>query len=176
MKTNAAHTTVAEASGVHEVPKAPKKGRGPDKKPRMRHAFVQPLAREVVPVTLGTGVVTQVRTAFSSQNRLAMVLGFFLAALVPVAIFTVAHVELDWTLSVWEQPKSLLVAGGLVFSAKTVYQWARLAFDDWMKALGFVILVEGVMVCSSTRWLSIAALVYLVVINGIATGCQLTKK
>jgi hypothetical protein len=72
-------------------------------------------------------------------------------------------------------PSSALVAGGLVYSAKTVWQWGRLAFACPWKATGFVLLLEGVMVLSRIEWLSVAALVYLVGINAIATGCLLAR-
>lgn len=73
------------------------------------------------------------------------------------------------------QPLLLMVVGGLVFSAKTVYEWTRTAFHCRYKAVGFVVLLEGVMVLASSQWLTIAALVYLIVINGIGTGVRLGK-
>ena len=121
-------------------------------------------------------VVGQVKTAFARQNRLAAVIGAAAGAIVPIGIFSVAHLEVDWQASLWEQPKMLLVLFGLLYSAKTVYQWGHQAFDDKAKAVGFVVLLEGMMVCSSLRWLAAIALVYLSLINGIASGCQLTKK
>lgn len=66
------------------------------------------------------------------------------------------------------------VDGGLAYSAQTVFQWARMAFTSGWKSFGFCVLVEGTMVSSHISWLSIAALAYLIVINGIATGCRLT--
>lgn len=129
-------------------------------------------AAEVAP---SNGVVAQVRSAFGPKNRLPAVLGFLLASLVPVAVFAVAHREVDWSAAPWSQPKVALVLGGLLFSAKTVYRWACLAFDDKAKAAGFVVLLEGVMVGSSNAWLSGACLFYLVAINGLATAHQLTK-
>ena len=36
------------------------------------------------------------------------------------------------------------------------------------------VLVEGVMITSTTLWLSVAALCYLIVINGVATGVTLS--
>jgi hypothetical protein len=39
--------------------------------------------------------------------------------------------------------------------------------------LGSAAYFEGVMTFSSTQWLGIAALTMLIVINGIATGCNL---
>jgi len=41
------------------------------------------------------------------------------------------------------------------------------------KSVGFVVLVEGVMVTSTTHWLALTALGYLIGINGIATACAL---
>jgi hypothetical protein len=69
-----------------------------------------------------------------------------------------------------------LVAGGLAYSAKTVFDWAALAFANALKAVGFVVLLEGVMVTAHTPWLAFAALGYLVAINGVATACRLSLR
>jgi hypothetical protein len=66
-----------------------------------------------------------------------------------------------------------LVTGGLVYSAKTVFEWARLAFTSAFKSVGFVVLLEGFMVTSTSRWLALAALGYQIAINGVATACML---
>jgi hypothetical protein len=105
------------------------------------------------------------------KNRLATVAGFLLGGLVPFATFSVAHSEVT---GMWDY-HVLLVLGGLLFSAKTVYAWSKMAFQNASKAAGFVVLIEGVMVLSSLSWLSWMCLVYLVVINGIATGCLLSE-
>jgi hypothetical protein len=65
------------------------------------------------------------------------------------------------------------VACGLAYSALTVFDWARVAFRHPVKALGFCGLLEGVMTFSGTQRLGITALTMLIVINGIATGCNL---
>jgi hypothetical protein len=57
--------------------------------------------------------------------------------------------------------------------ARTVYEWARLAFVSPVKALGSTVLLEGVMTCSSVDWLSYAALGYLIGVNAIAAGVTL---
>lgn len=57
----------------------------------------------------------------------------------------------------------------------TVYKWGRIAFGMPVKAVGFCVLLEGVLVASSTPWLSCGALVYLCAINAIATGCNLKR-
>src|SRR5262245_25520922 len=113
------------------------------------------------------GIITQIHIA--AHNPLPTVIGALLGALVPSATFVVGHYEL----TSWTEPKALIVLGGLVFSALTVFRWGRLAFGSAVKALGFVVLAEGVMTFCSTAWLSVVALGYLVLINAIATGCTI---
>jgi len=68
----------------------------------------------------------------------------------------------------------LLILGGLVFSATSVVRWGYQAFGhSWAKAIGFVVLVEGTLILSPIQWLSIGALIYLVLINAVATGTTL---
>lgn len=122
------------------------------------------------------GVVDQVREALKPKNRLATFLGFLLGGLVPIASFVVAHGEIDHSRPMYTQLGTFLVLGGLVYSAKTVFDWGRRAFNSGAKAMGFVVLLEGVMVAASTPWLGLTALAYLVAINGIATGCNLSTK
>lgn len=126
-----------------------------------------------------TGIVAQVRQAFGPRARLATSVGMLLGGFVPVATFVLAHTDLARLFGAdglpWAKTWALII-GGLLYSALTVYQWAKLAFTSAPKAFGFVVLLEGVMVTSSTRWLAFAALGYLVVINGIATGCTLSVR
>jgi hypothetical protein len=122
------------------------------------------------------GVVEQVRVACRPKARLATFLGFLLGGFVPLASFEVAHYEVDPSQALYAQLPVYLVAGGLLFSMVTVYAWAKLAFGAPVKALGFVVLLEGVMVTSHAGWLAVAALGYLVAINGIATGCALALR
>ena len=113
------------------------------------------------------GIIKQIHIA--ARNPLPAVIGALLGALVPSATFVVGHYEL----TSWTEPKALIVLGGLVFSALTVFRWGRLAFCSAVKAFGFVVLAEGVMTFCSTAWLSVVALGYLVLINAIATGCTI---
>jgi hypothetical protein len=124
--------------------------------------------------TAPLGVVDQVTAAFRPGARLATVLGFVLGGFVPLASYVVAHFEIDRAVAFYEQVSTLLVLGGLLYSAKTVYAWGALAFRAPVKSAGFVVLLEGVMVFAQTQWLALAALTYLVAINGLAKGCNLT--
>ena len=121
-------------------------------------------------------VMQQVKTSFAPGKRLATLVGFALGGFVPLASFVVAHYELRADVPLYMQLSALLVLGGLLYSAKTVYEWGKRAFQNAAKALGFVVLLEGVMVTSTTTWLGWVALGYLVVINGLATGCNLSRE
>lgn len=122
------------------------------------------------------GVVGQVRTACRPGNRLATLLGGFLGGGVPIAAWQLAHGEIDPGRSLFTQIAAWLVLGGLLFSAATVLEWGRAAFGSGVKALGFTLLLEGVLTCAHTPWLSVAGLVYLVAINAVATGVRLSAK
>jgi hypothetical protein len=129
--------------------------------------------RVVDPATLG--VVDQVRTAFAPKNRLAARLGALFGGAIPFLTFFAAHGGFQaadpW--SVRSLMSAVLVCGGLLFSAQTVYDWAKLTFRKGGKALGFVLLFEGTMIGSYALWITIVALVYLICINAIAAGCTL---
>ena len=121
-------------------------------------------------------VVEQVRVALQPRSRLPFAIGVLLGGFVPIATYVVAHTELELgALFTRPQLAALFVAGGLLFSAVTMYGWGKLAFSQRAKALGFVVLLEGVMVTSHTRWLALAALSYLACINGVATACNLAR-
>jgi VIT1/CCC1 family predicted Fe2+/Mn2+ transporter len=122
------------------------------------------------------GVVAQVRVALRRKNRLATFLGAALGGFVPVASYVLAHHEVDASVPLYCQLASYLVAGGLVYSALSVYGWATRAFGSGAKAAGFVVLLEGTLVSSHTYWLGYAALVYLVAVNGVAAGCRLANE
>lgn len=122
------------------------------------------------PVEIPTDIVSQVRVALDSRYRLAAIIGILFGAFVPFATFSIAHFEIGTDYWRW---LSLLPLGGLMYSATTVYGWGKQAFASGFKALGFTILLEGVMTFSSLEWLSYISLGYLIVINGVATGTQL---
>jgi hypothetical protein len=114
-------------------------------------------------------VIGQIKLAFA--NPLPLVIGALIGALVPIATYTVGHAELDT--AGWGSVPGAIVIGGCAFSAITVYKWGRRAFDSAFKALGFVILSEGVMSFSHVAWLSMVVLGFLVAINAVANGANL---
>lgn len=115
-----------------------------------------------------SSIVEQVRMAYQRKNRLAMILGSVLGSIIPIATYVVAHQDVNNNKAFW-----ILVAGGLMFSAMTVYDWTKIAFQSGFKAFGFCLLIEGVMTFSGVLWLSYVALGVLSIINGIGTGCKI---
>jgi len=115
-------------------------------------------------------IVDQFRMATQKQNRLATGAGFLIGGFVPTATFFLVHYGVNSCAWLW-----IIIAGGLLFSAKTVYEWGCVAFSNGWKAFGFCLLVEGVMTFSPANllYLSIAGLAMLALINGVATGCNL---
>jgi len=120
---------------------------------------------------MNKSIIEQVKIAFGKGNRLAAFFGAVLGAIIPASIWFIAHFDID--ASKGFQISYALVAAGLMFSAKTVFDWGCMAFKQPLKAFGFVVLIEGIMTFSHLVWLSVVTLIVLMTINGIATGCNL---
>lgn len=148
------NTARKEDSGVHRLQPVKRK-REPKPKPKG-----------------APGIVTQIKTAAKASNRLAATAGLLMGGIVPFMVFMVAHYEM----TAWLSVHGALVCGGLLFSAITVWQWAKAGFACPWKATGFAILVEGVMVLSTQPLLTQLALAYLIMINGIATGVRFSQQ
>jgi hypothetical protein len=117
-----------------------------------------------------TDVIGEISTAY--RNKGALAVGALLGGAPPAATYYVAHCE--W--SEWLSVPSLIILGGLVFSAETVVVWLASAFDSRRKALGVVILTELLMITATNKVVASTALAYLVAINAVATGCILARK
>jgi hypothetical protein len=116
--------------------------------------------------------LAQLRAA--RRKPIAAVIGAT-AGLVPVGVYEVGHYELtSW--SPIECPKALIVYAGLLFSALTVMGWSTNMFGSKVKAMGFTLLLEGIMMTSNAAWLTAIALMYLVLINSVANGCRLALR
>lgn len=124
-----------------------------------------------IPLNTERDVVSQIKIAFA--NPLPLLIGALIGGLVPIATYTVGHAELGT--AGWGSVPGTIVIGGCLFSAITVYKWGRKAFDCAFKALGFVVLSEGVMTFSQTPWLSLLMLCFLVAINAVANGANLAS-
>lgn len=119
-----------------------------------------------------TNPLAQLRAA---RNKPTAALIGATAGLVPVGVYEVGHYELNsW--SPLECPKAMIVYAGLLFSALTVLGWSVNMFGSKTKALGFTLLLEGIMMASSAAWLTAIALTYLVLINAVANGCRLALR
>ncbi len=161
-------TALKSESGIHTISPAKARRRAPAKARRTTGG------RQKAP----NGVVDEVIIATAARNRLATALGVLLGGFVPLGSYVVAHYELALleTITLSNCAPLLMVLGGLAYSALTVYQWGLKAFESKFKAVGFVVLIEGIMTLSSITWLAIAALVLLMSINGISTGTKLALK
>ena len=126
--------------------------------------------RTSVPVN-ELGVVDQIAIAFSSNNLFATICGFILGGIVPVTVFRTAHYSVADKPWLW-----VLVIGGLIYSAITVFKWGQAAFSSTVKSVGFVILLEGTLTFSPDHYLAYAALAVLTMINGVATGVNLVAQ
>lgn len=95
-------------------------------------------------------------------QRLATVTGCIIGAVVPVLVYRIAHHHAAISPALW-----LIVAGGLLFSASSVYSWGmRLFGGAWYKAGGFTILLELSTVFVQ-GWESKLALSILILINAV---------
>lgn len=95
-------------------------------------------------------------------QRLASLTGAIIGAVVPVLVYRIAHYHAAETPALW-----LIVAGGLLFSASSVYGWGlRLFGGAWYKAGGFTVLLELSTVFVK-GWESKLALSILILINAV---------
>lgn len=95
-------------------------------------------------------------------QRLASLTGAIIGAVVPILVYRIAHHHAAATPALW-----LIVAGGLLFSASSVYSWGlRLFGGAWYKAGGFTILLELSTVFVK-GWESKLALSILILINAV---------
>lgn len=90
------------------------------------------------------------------HRALAAIAGGF----IPAASYVVAHIEAQDNNYLYG-----LVAAALLFSAPTLAAWAQRWCDGAVKAWGFVVLLEGVMILSQIPYLNLVGLGILVCIN-----------
>jgi len=113
-------------------------------------------------------LVDMVKKAFHKKNRIAMVAGSAMGGIVPIFTYLIKHHEVTSNPYMW-----IFVTGGLIYSFNAVFDFAKIAFSSEIKAGGFVLLVEGAMTFSSTPAVFRTALVFLIVINALASGMNI---
>jgi hypothetical protein len=128
--------------------------------------IVEPLPAPPSPVEVAPPAPPRVYFALGQRAR--AVLGFGLGTFVPLASYMEIHFEVGKHPALW-----FLVAGALVYSAISVYTWAVEAFHYRLKAIGFVVLLEGTMTFCSILWLSLAGLAILMILNAITAAVTL---
>lgn len=99
----------------------------------------------------------------SRQQKIGQFLAAVGGALMPLASYCVAHIEAPEHQMMW-----IFVAFALLFSTPTLVQWAQKWCGHMVKAIGFAVLLEGVMVFSYLSALGVACMVILVSINAHA--------
>jgi hypothetical protein len=161
--TNLLNINEIEAS----VSIAPKSTRSRSSKKTHRSSSFVRTPRTSIPVN-ELGVVDQISIAFAKNNLFATLCGFVLGGIVPVTVFRTAHYGVAVNPWLW-----VLVVGGLIYSAITVFKWGTIAFSSAVKSFGFVVLLEGTLTFSPDHALAYAALAVLTAINGVATGVNL---
>lgn len=102
----------------------------------------------------------KVQLSAGEQRTVGQFIAALAAGFLPVASFTIAHMETGTRPWMWT-----LVLAGLMFSAPTLADWALKWCKDRWKAWGFTILLEGVMIFSSVQYLAATGLFILVAIN-----------
>ena len=113
------------------------------------------------------------------QFKPFIIMGYLKGAPVPLITFALLKFAIAYDMS-W---LFIIATFGLVFSCITVVMWGAVAFGGrfigWMKAIGFVGLIEGAMTALCwvpSVWalaISLLCLALLVFINGTATTCNL---
>jgi hypothetical protein len=146
----------------------PKRGRGRPRTPPEVIAERQRLAAQQQTAQI-TNPVDQARAVFRSGNRLSALVGLIMGGFVPLACYTLIHLEVSTRPTLW-----VLVAGGLVYSALNMFSWMQRLFGNWWMPLGWVVLLEGSMTASKIAWLSLTGLAILMILDGVTTAITIT--
>jgi hypothetical protein len=122
--------------------------------------------------------VAQLRLA--RRHPIACLLGA-VPAVVPIGTFYLGHVELtSWDPGI--DPKAAVTYAGLAFSVLTTVRWSADTFrvdnrlENAIKALGFTVLVEALMMSAANLWIAIPCLAILVAINALYHGARIAER
>lgn len=130
--------------------------------------------------TQPTDIITQIHLALARGYRLAAVIGALTGGGVTYCTHAMARGDLADT--PWAPGSYALflgrlsiVLGGLLFSIVTTYSFGRSAFQRGWLAVGFLVLMDGVMVASSQSSLEWFATGLLIAIEAVTTGCTVAR-
>lgn len=118
-----------------------------------------------------TGILEQTRSI--PEHPLAAAVGGVVGGWIPYVSIRYSH-ELgafDWRDWHW-----VAVLGALVFSAITVFEWMSACFENTLKAVGFTVVTETVMICSHDPWLHWPALAILILINATNSAYLISRE
>lgn len=123
-----------------------------------KNAKAENITKKSKPRTLPTA--SPIKVSAAQKRSIGQLCAAIASGFLPVASYVMAHHESKGNPLLW-----VLVAAALMFSAPTLVDWAKKWCGNIYKAVGFTVLLEGVMVFSTTTWLSYVGLVILVAIN-----------
>lgn len=128
--------------------------------------------RPAAVVRKDAGVLDQIRV--TARSPLALVTAILFGGVPILVTFWIGHFEINREAPL-QDPLSVLVLGGLVFSAPKVVKWAREAFGEWTLAVGFVVLLEGAMTFIHSMAVSAIIMILIMMINIAYTATRLVR-
>jgi len=125
-------------------------------------------------------ILTQIHLALGKGYRAAAIIGALTGGGVTYCTHAMARGDLattPWESGhyAWFLGRLALVLGGLLFSILTTYSFGRSAFGSGWLAVGFLVLMDGVMVASAQPQLEWFATVLLIAIEAVTTGCTVAR-
>ena len=102
--------------------------------------------------------------------KLETILAAVAAAFVPVGVFVTSHKAL----TTGSAPLAVLSIAGLVYSIPSVVAWAQKWTGHRAKAIGFTVMLEGIMTISGEPWLAGIALAILAGVNAMIAATNVS--
>ena len=106
------------------------------------------------------------KTTTTASNKFETLLASAAASFIPVGVFFTSHKAMGTSLSqAW--PLWIISVAGLIYSIPSVVAWATSWTGSKAKAIGFTVMLEGLMVGSGEMWLSVVSLLLLGGVNAM---------
>lgn len=120
----------------------------------------QVMAKAKKPAARKQVTATPIKVSVAQKRMVGQFCASIAAGFLPIASYMLAHYESQTNPFMW-----VLVIAALMFSAPTLVDWSKKWCGSTTKAVGFAVLLEGVMIMSHNQILSLVGLVILVAIN-----------